>query len=383
MIKQTGMKTKRKLGFIGGGVNSAIGRAHYTASVLDGLFEVVAGCFSRHASVNQESAAFYGVANERTYPNVATMVQAEGNVLDAVVILSPTSDHGQALWPLIEAGIPVICEKAMVSTVEDAAAITALLARHDGFLAMTYNYTGYPALREMQRRVREGYPGRLLHLAAEMPLEGYLRIDQQGQPIQPQAWRLHDGKIPTVYLDLGSHLHQIIHYVTGLVPESVSAVHRSYGHFPGVVDYVDASVAYSGAIHGHVCFGKSLLGHRNGLRIRLYGDEASLEWVQTDPEILRCYTRDGQTLLLERGGDMPEAALPRYTRFKSGHPAGYVEAFANLYADIHHCLSQYALKGSWSSREVFGAHFARDGLVFLQTMADAAESGQRLYLPLS
>lgn len=369
-----------QIGFIGGGINSAVGRAHYGAIQLDGLYRLAAGCFSRDAATNHDSARFYGVAPERTYASVDAMLAAEADKLDAVVILTPTSDHLQPLLAALHAGLPVICEKAMVAGLDDARQVQAALQQTQGFLAMTYNYTGYPALREMKAMASSGRLGRLCHLRADMPQEGFLRQDRQGKPMQPQAWRLRDGSIPTVYLDLGTHLHQIVHYLTGLQGDNVAAFHASYGHFPDVVDYVNASVSYPDGVHGSFTFGKAMLGQRNGLQITLYGDQASVTWLQTEPELLRLAHKDGRIETLDRGGDMPVAAQTRYSRFKSGHPAGYVEAFANLYVDIHGCLLAYRRDGHWQSDEVFGADLACRGLAFLQTMADAARHGQRLPL---
>jgi len=369
-----------QIGFIGGGINSAVGRAHYGAIQLDGLYRLAAGCFSRDAATNHDSARFYGVAPERTYASVDAMLTAEADKLDAVVILTPTSDHLQPLLAALHAGLPVICEKAMVAGLDDARQVQAALQQTQGFLAMTYNYTGYPALREMKAMASSGRLGRLCHLRADMPQEGFLRQDRHGKPMQPQAWRLRDGSIPTVYLDLGTHLHQIVHYLTGLQGDNVAAFHASYGHFPDVVDYVNASVSYPNGVHGSFTFGKAMLGQRNGLQITLYGDQASVTWLQTEPELLRLAHKDGRIETLDRGGDMPVAAQTRYSRFKSGHPAGYVEAFANLYVDIHGCLLAYRRDGHWQSDEVFGADLACRGLAFLQTMADAARHGQRLPL---
>lgn len=371
---------KLQIGFIGGGINSAVGRAHFGAVQLDGIYELAAGCFSRDAGINHDSARFYGVAPQRVYDTAEALIAGEASRLDAVVILTPTSDHLQPLLAALQAGLPVICEKALVADLDDARQVSAVQQQTQGFLAMTYNYTGYPCLREMKAIVDSGRLGRLCHLRADMPQEGFLRQDRSGKPMQPQAWRLRDGRIPTVYLDLGTHLHQIVHYLTRLPATSVAAFHASYGHFPEVIDYVNASVEFSDGIHGSFTFGKAMLGQRNGLKIVLYGDQASVEWLQTEPEILRLYYKDGRIEILDRGGDMPVAAQSRYNRFKSGHPAGYVEAFANLYQDIHHCLLAYRQHGRWQSGEVFGADFASSGLAFLQAMADAARTGQRVPL---
>lgn len=369
-----------RLAFIGGGINSAVGRVHYNALRMDGQFELVAGCFSRHKALNQESGRFYGVTPHRVYDTYQALLATETD-LDMVVILTPTSNHLEPVLACLEAGLGVICEKAMSATPAEAAAIRMAEKQHGGFLAVTYNYTGYPALRELRARIRNGQLGRILHFIAEMPQEGFIRRGDDGQPAKPQEWRLHDGPIPTVYLDLGVHLHQITQYLIPRRPLQIQGIHHSYGNFPAVVDYVQAAVRYEDDMVGSFLFGKCMLGQRNGLRLRIFGSEGSAEWEQVRPEEIHLAYPDGRREILDRGGHAPIAGAPRYTRFKAGHPAGYVEAFANLYVDIAQAFREYRRHGHWQSEEVFDTAFAGAGLGFLQTMADAARSGRSEAIP--
>lgn len=374
--------SRLRIGFVGGGLNSAVGRVHFCATQLDRRYELVAGCFSRHEQTNLQSGQFYGVDPARIYPTLGEMLAGEREHLDTVLILTPTPEHLGPILQTLAAGLPVICEKALVATIDEAERVCLSRSQQGGFLVTTFNYTGYPCIRELRAMVQEGRLGKIRHFIAEMPQEGFLRSDHNGSSIQPQAWRLKDGPIPTVYLDLGTHLHQIMYYLTGCRPVTVSAFHESYGSFPDVIDYVSASAACEQDVHGQFIFGKSMIGNRNGLRIRLYGDSGSAEWEQTDPEKLILHYRDGRTEILDRGHGMGIASLPRYNRFKPGHPAGYIEAFANLYNDIYDCLQMYKMTGTWASAEVFDADFAREGILFLQTMASSARTGARLSIPL-
>lgn len=363
-----------RLAFIGGGLNSAVGRAHYCATALDGLYRLEAGCFSRHPHINRGTADAYGIPHERTYANWQQLLQAEEGKIDAVVVLTPTSDHLAPVVASLEAGLPVICEKALAANVEEVQAIQNVERRLGGFLVVTYNYTGYPMLRELRSLIGNGKLGRLLHFEAEMPQEGFIRRSPDGAPIRPQEWRLRDGAIPTVYLDLGVHLHQIMHYLCNLRPRSVNAFHGSYGNFPEVIDFVSASVHYDNGVHGRFHFGKSMLGHRNGLTVRIYGSKASAEWIQASPETLRIAHDDGRIELIDRGGGCDVASATRYARFKAGHPAGYVEAFANLYTDIHAALHAKHAGTAMNQREIFGSDIAGDGLRFLHAMAESARN---------
>jgi predicted dehydrogenase len=364
-----------QVAFIGGGINSAVGRAHFNAINLDGRFRLVAGSFSRDPDINRRSARFYGVDEARTHADFDSLLAAEASRLDAVIVLTPTPFHLAPILAALEAGTPVICEKALGATLDEWEAVRKAEQRSKGFLAVTYNYTGYPALRELRGMVRQGRLGRIAHVHAQMPQEGYVRVDAQGHPLRPQDWRLHDGPIPTLYLDLGVHLHQMIDYVTGAKPVQVNAFHGSFGHYPQVVDYAHAHVRYSEGIEASLRFGKSMLGYRNGLRIEVFGTRASATWEQTNPEQIVLADDRGQIMLADRSVPGEVYGLARYTRFKAGHPAGYIEAFANLYVDIAEALVQWRGSGRWQSPEVFGSELAGEGLRLLQAMADSAAGG--------
>jgi predicted dehydrogenase len=189
----------------------------------------------------------------------------------------------------------------------------------------------------------------------------------------PQGWRKTDGPVPTLHLDLAVHLHELIHYLTGHKPLEVVADQDSRGWFP-VVDNVNCLARYSGNVQGQFWFSKCALGHRNGLRLRIYGTKASAEWYQLNPEELLLSFADGRRQVFDRASNAKVASLPRYTRFKAGHPAGFNEALANLYFDIHVALSGYKINGKQESEEVFGADLAVEGLDFLEAMVRSCNS---------
>jgi predicted dehydrogenase len=369
------MKKTKQVGFVGGGLNSAVGSAHFGALRMDREFELVAGCFSRTTEINQETAHFYGVEEARTYESINKMIDGEKGKLDALILLTPTPAHFDHLKLCQDNGIPVICEKAMVCNSSQADEIVAAEKIHNGFLAMTYNYTGYPALRELRQLIRDGQLGNLTHFIAEMPQEGFLRKRHDGSSIVPQEWRLHDGQIPMVYLDLCVHLHQVTRYLIDERPVKVSASQKTFGNFSEIVDWASATVDYTSGIQGLFLFGKVMLGCRNGLNIRVFGTKGAAHWVQANPEELRLAYDDGRIEILDRGGAVNVANKTRYTRFKAGHPVGFVEAFANLYRDIGNCLDSYHATKSWESDEVFGSSFVLSEMRFLEAMVDSASTG--------
>ncbi|MCD6059713.1 MAG: Gfo/Idh/MocA family oxidoreductase [Moraxellaceae bacterium] len=363
------------LGFIGGGWNSAVGATHVIAARMDGQFSVDAGAFSRYADTNRQTAQRWGVAEARVYDSFDRLLEQEVGRLDAIVVLTPTPDHVDPVLKALGRGYPVICEKALAASTDDARRIAQAVDDSHGFLAVTYNYTGYPMLRELRRLLLDGRLGRITQIHVEMPQEGFAKVGAGGAPVVPQSWRLHDGSIPTISLDLGVHVHHLVHFLTGEHTQEVMAMHGSHGNFEGLVDNVMCMARYTGDLDASFWFSKSALGHRNGLRLRVYGRNGSAEWFQMEPEQLLLHDARGQRTILDRASvDATLAAELRYNRFKAGHPAGFIEAFANLYDDIASSLHAHLAGRQAPSDFVFTARDALDGLVTLEAMATSART---------
>lgn len=360
-----------RLGFIGGALNSAVGYTHYNSSRLDGHFRVDSGCFSRRVEVNEETARTYGIPTGRTHATWHALLESEKQSLDAVLVLTPTPDHLDSVITALDAGYPVICEKALAVSSEACRRIDEAVERNRGFLAVTYNYSGYPMVRELRRMIADGQLGRLQQIHIEIPQEGFLR-----QAAAPQAWRLKDHAVPTVSLDLGVHAHHLVHFLTGgKTPLEVMGDQATYGQFGDIVDNVYCLAHYKDDLRVQSWFGKTALGNRNGLRIRAYGSLASAEWFQMQPEDLLFSQADGRRLLIDRGsGDADLVRQLRYNRFKSGHPSGFIEAFANLYADIADQLRQHQSGSVTPNVFVYGAQESEEGLRFLEAISRSVQT---------
>ena len=369
-------KEPYQIAFIGGGVNSAIGEVHKAACQMDGHFELVAGSFSTHEETNQKTAKTWGVSPERTYSSYHELLQAEKGKLDAVIVLAPTDLHKDIVIEALEAGFPVICEKSLATSFEEGKDIAQKVEETKGFFCTTYNYTGYPMIRELKQYIADGKLGTIQQVQVEMPQEGFMRLGVSGEPPKPQSWRLKDTVIPKISLDLGSHLHNMIYFLTGERPKRIVADQATFGLFSQIVDNVGALVQYTNNMRAQMWFSKTALGNRNGLRIRVYGSKGSAEWFQLEPETLKTCDRYGNVSLRDRTGGVKIANQPRYNRFKAGHPAGFIEAFANYYEDIADCLGQYFATGSFSSQYVCGIKTSLEGLAMMQAATRSAKSNK-------
>ena len=198
-------------------------------------------------------------------------------------------------------------------------------------------------VREIRSIIKEGAIGKILSVEATMPQQTFSLTDKSSQAIKPQSWRLSEnGCIPHVSLDLGAHVVNLGEFVTNRLTTSASGFATSRGNFQQVNDYVNATLLLDNEIPFAVMYGKCFLGNDNGLRLTVYGSECSLRWFQKKPDILTLAKPSGEisevTLMDPR---LKEAIKTRYSRFKSGHPTGFIEAFSNYYEDLFHEETNY------------------------------------------
>ncbi len=351
------------LGFIGGGLSSAAGATHYSACSLDGLWKLESGAFSRHSNTNIETAYRWHVDKNRTYDNWHRMVDSEKNKLDAVCILTHTPHHAEVIEYVLERKIPIICEKSITMDVTEANKIKKKFNPKKNFFASIFNYTGYPLIRELRERISSGDFGKIQQIHIEMPQEGFSRPPSiAGKNAPPQSWRLSDGNIPIICLDLGVHMHNMITFLTGQQPTEVFAEFGHYSAYRNIVDYVKMMLRFESGMKGSLWMTKTALGNRNGLTVRVYGEKASAYWYQMSPEELQISHLSGLRETVDRASTCHVAGKLRYNRMKPGHPAGFIEAFANLYYDIAEALQEFRDTGSWSTPYVYGFEEAAKGL---------------------
>jgi predicted dehydrogenase len=360
-----------RLGFIGGGLNSAVGVTHQIASRMDGHFQLCAGCFSRNPEISRATGAAWGLEDKQIFDSPESLLTAAAGKLDALLILTPTPAHQDILLRCAQTGLYVICEKALavdmreIMEIESAFLAPSVTPPARERLFVTYNYTGYPMIRELGARIRQGFLGKIQQVMVEMPQEGFLRKQVDGAVLLPQAWRRQDGLVQTVSLDLGVHLHQLVKYLIAEKPVQVYATGRKFGEVKGILDTIHCVAQYTGDVVCNYWYGKAALGYRNGLRIRVFGSRASAEWHQMEPECLKIANdRGGQFILDRTHVDNLEANKSRYQRFKAGHPAGFMEAFANYYTD----LATWIVENK-NGEYVFGLQWAKEGISFLEDIA--------------
>ena len=333
-----GMPAARlRVGMVGGGRGAFIGPVHRLAMRLDDRITLVAGALSSDPENAGLSGAELGLAPDRSYADFRVMAQAEAaraDGIEAVVIVTPNHLHAPVAVAFLDAGIDVICDKPLAVTVAEAEALVALTRARNRQFLVTLNNTGYAMVRQAREMVAAGALGRLVSVHASYVQDWLTKpIDADGQ--KQAEWRTDPARAgqSAVLADIGVHAFNLASFVTGCSAEVVSA--DLFTAVPGrrSDDNAHVMLRWSGGARGTLHASQTSPGHYNDLSLRVYGDNAGLEWSGLRPEELRFSPHGEETRILMRGGHGGTAASRQVSRMPAAHPEGYIEAFANLYRD--------------------------------------------------
>ncbi|SIR00094.1 Predicted dehydrogenase [Rhizobium sp. RU20A] len=330
-----------RLGMVGGGVGAFIGAVHRIAARIDGEFELVAGALSSTAEKAEASGRALGLDPSRVYSDFRQMAIREARLKDgieAVAIVTPNHMHFAPAKEFLTRGIHVICDKPLTATLADARKLKDIAEKSDALFVLTHNYTGYPMVRQAREMVAEGLLGDIRLVQMEYPQDWLTEaIEQDGQ--KQAAWRTDPTKSGAGGStgDIGTHAYNLGAFVSGLELDELAADLDSFVPGRALDDNAHVMMRFKEKngvrAKGMLWCSQVAPGHENGLKVRVYGTRGGLEWVQADPNYL-WYTPFGEPKrLITRGGAGSGAAAARVTRIPSGHPEGYLEGFANIYAE--------------------------------------------------
>lgn len=324
-----------RMGMIGGGPGAFIGPVHRIAAELDREIELVAGVFSSDAGRSREAGEAYRIDPARAYPDLATMFDREDrreDGIDFVSVVSPNHHHLPAAKAALEAGIPVMSDKPMTATLEEAQQLAGIVAGTGLPYGLTYTYSGYPLAREARYRIAAGELGTVRKVVVEYP-QGWLSQPTEGKQAE---WRVDPERAGAggCIGDIGVHAFHLAEFVTGLKVTRLLADLAAVVPGRALDDDCSILLRFENGARGVLLASQIEIGELNGIRIRVYGDKAGLVWKQEEPNSLRIQHLDGRTELVRAGDPQLSVPVSRLIRTPGGHPEGYLEAFANLYRDF-------------------------------------------------
>ena len=368
-------------GMVGGGKDAFIGDVHRKSIALDGKADLVAGCFSQDHQNTLATGKMLGLDEDRLYASFGEMMAAEGqreDKIDFVVIVTPNSSHFAIAKSAMENGINVVCDKPLTTDSGDAEELARISADNDLLFCVTYTYTGYPMVKHLREMIAKGDLGDIRFVNAEYPQEWLsMPLEKSGQ--KQAAWRADPALtgISNCVGDIGSHIENMVSYLTGLKIKSLCARLDTFVDGRVLDDNASIMVNFDSGAKGLYWSSQIAVGHDNGLRVRIYGTKGSLEWLQEDPNYAKICDLNKPTVTISRGRDDLYSHAQNYSRIPAGHPEGYFEAFANIYSTFCDALGKKLAGESLSVDEIdfHGVEDGIQGVKFIEKCVESSKNG--------
>lgn len=340
-------KRKLRMGMVGGGEGAFIGAVHRMAATLDQQIEMTAGCFSRDRENTLRTGQALYLDPSRCYASFEEMAAREASRpaedrIDFVSIVTPNNLHYPIAMAFLRAGIHVVCDKPMTSSLEDAERLARAVEESGLVFALTHNYTGHPLIRHARSLFRSGAMGTVRKVIVEY-LQDFLMVPHEKLGQKQAAWRVdpsQSGEGGTLG-DVGTHCVNLLEYVTGDPIAELCADKSTFLPDRVLDEDVNALLRFRGGGKGVLTISQVATGEENGLRLRVYASEGAVLWEQENPNVLQLYRygQPRQTLTRGQGYLLPEAGA--CTRVPTGHPEGYLEAFATIYDGVARAIRSY------------------------------------------
>ena len=333
-----------RLAVIGGGPGSFIGAMHRQAARLDDRYELVSGVLSSNPERSIQAGKEIGLPVDRIHTSVIEMLDGEAarsDGADVVAIMTPNDSHFEYAVAALEHGFDVICDKPMTNTVEEAEALHQKVQESGLIFCLTHNYTGYPMVRQAKAMVEDGQLGYIRLVQVEYVQGGKADATKDPDPSGDLPWRysVAKGGPSLVMGDIGTHAHNLVRFITGLEVSEVAAEAGTIVPGRVIQDYAGALLRFENGARGNFWVTQAAAGVENCLRIRVSGTKGTLEWMQEVPQQLtfKPLGAPSQNRTPNGPGTYPLSA--RSSRIVAGHPEGFHEGFANIYADAAEAIA--------------------------------------------
>lgn len=379
------LSRKLRMGLVGGGQGSFIGRVHSIAACLDNRAELVAGAFSSDPARSKASAADYDVKDQRAYDSYQEMFDRERQLpadqrIDFVSVTTPNHTHYAIAKAALEAGFHVVCDKPMTFDLAQAHDLAATVQKSGQVFAVTHNYTGYPLVRQARQMILSGDLGEVQAVRSNY-IQGWLRSRLEQSDQKQAAWRTDPSRsgIAGCFGDIATHAYNLARFMTGLKATEISAHLRIFEPGRKLDDYGTAIIKFDNGGLGTVTASQISHGRENDLFIEIDGTHGALQWRQENPNqmILRCngqphriYTRDPNAPYMTA----PGAAA---CRLPSGHPEGFFEGFANVYTAAFDAMVSHSQGERIEPKDTIypNVYDGVEGMLFIQQSVASSNQG--------
>ncbi len=379
------MGKKIRLGMVGGGQTAFIGGIHRIAARMDGLYEIVCGAFSSNPAISTATGETLGLDNNRVYGTYQEMFEKEKGLppderMQVVSIVTPNHLHFEPAKLAMENGFHVILDKPITFTLAEALELKEIIHQTGALFCLTHTYTGYPMVKEARHIIASGQLGAIRKVLVEYP-QGWLSTFLEGGNQKQAAWRTDPARsgIAGCMGDIGTHAFNLAEYVTGLAVTKVCAALNKVVDGRLLDDDGAVLLQFNNGATGILVATQVAAGEENNVRIRVYGETGGIEWQQEDANTLQVKWLDAPKQIYRAGTGYLSSFASHNCRTPSGHPEGYLEAFANIYRNFGLTVTS-RLEGSEAAaewRDFPGVEEGIRGMAFVETVVKGSQSEEK------
>jgi predicted dehydrogenase len=375
-------KRKLRMGMVGGGQGAFIGWVHRMAAALDQQIDFVAGCFSRDFENTKTTGAQLYLDPARCYNTYQEMAQAEIQLpadqrIDFVSIVTPNESHFAIAKTFLEAGIHVVCDKPMTYTLQEAEELVKLVEKTGLVFALTHNYTGHPLVRHARQLFASGEMGTVRKVIVEY-LQDFLMYPHEKEGQKQALWRVdpRQAGLGGTLGDVGSHALNLMEYISNDRVTQICADKSTFLPDRELDEDVNVLLHLNGGGKGVLTISQIATGEENNLWIRIYASKGAIVWRQENPNYLEVYRYGEPRQTMTRASDYLSEAARDSTRIPTGHPEGYLEAFATIYCGAVEAIRRH-IDGDRMDADEYNFPTVYDGLRGMQFICKAVESSDK------
>lgn len=367
---------KLRVGMIGGGgPQNFFGGVHRRAIYLDGTRELVAGALRRNPDDSINAAKELGING---YPDYKAFLDASSKEkLDYVTIVTTNDAHFAPAKLCIEKGIPVLCEKPMTLTIDEAKELDKVVKSKKVPFVLAHTYTGHPMVMFARELVKNKDIGEVRKVESWY-YQGWLSGRTEEAGVKQAEWRVDPKRagISCCGGDIGTHAHMAVRWVTGLEVVKVSAKLNTFVKGRELDDDFNVTGELENGGITLITATQIAIGYRNDNGFRIFGTKGSIEWHQERAECL--VVKKGRTdeiYWIGANFDYFPASIKPYLRVPAGHHEDFFEALANLHLTMEFKVRR--LNGEKNIPEPYshpGAYDGLQGMLFLESAVKSSKS---------
>ena len=255
----------------------------------------------------------------------------------------------------LESGLHVVCEKPLCATIEEAEELVALAKRNDRVNAVHFNIRYYPIIRQMKAMRSRGELGEIYSVIGSYLQDWLFYKTDYNWRLEPEQ----SGESRAI-ADIGSHLMDLLEYITGLRTVAVMAdfntIHKTrkkplkpietysgkslqasdYKEVPiNTEDYATVMLRFDNGNKGVITVSQVSAGRKNQCSLEISGSHKTLHWDSESPNNLWVGNRDKANELLLRDAALFHSDARSIVDYPGGHNEGFPDTSKQLFNEVY------------------------------------------------